>query len=1651
MSLKTDRILNYLPGTFLTYPSNTVLYALVDAFGRELLKGENTLAEIMAAHWVDYADRGSEGILDLAQIAALYGLAPRREADLTGLPLPPGADPGPVLETVEEFRTRLKRYIRNLLDGTVTVQGILRMTAEKLSLNIGDTYEEMDCWWTRPHTPLVTVEDRRDDAALRVLGVKAITASGTPNRPALVRGTVDLSQGVDLRGANLLRLKVDNRRPIEMNLTAGVEHPEAVSLSAIAAQINQEMGGQAIATIEAGRFLSLRSATIGFASDLEVQDVLGDAVERILGLPPRVYRGNNPQSAHVVGMVALESFLDLSQERYLRLEVDQRWLAEIDCANPADPAQTTPQQVVAAINQGLGLENFASLQGDRLVLSSPSTGFGSSIAFLGPAAQNATHRLFGSVNRFYLGQDIQPARLKGRQDLSRPVDLSQRATLQLRLDGDTVITVNCAGIEPEGTLITEIVAAINEAAQANIATQDGRFITLTSRQVGARSQIALEYPDEGDASDLIFGISARQFAGADATPARIRGIPNLTRRVDLRAQDQLQLAVDGRSPVVINLATTAENLAGVRLRELIEAINAVLPDTAEEDDGHLVIASPTTGSASRLEIIPLQSHKETRFVTRAKILDEAAPAIFGFLEKTAQGTPATQARLVGQPALNRSVDLQDQRYLRLRIDRHPAIDIDCAGQRPRFTGLEEVVEAINRALRPLVGVDVASHDGQHLILLSPTMGGDSQIAIEPPRVGDGISTLLAIEPTTITGQDATSVVFTGTVDLREGVLLPPDAAIQIGIDGATPIEISLAGPAPNLKTLPQLLDAINGQLNQNLASTDGKYLILASPSSGAASQLHFGSPSGSDATPLIFGFIPDRHYQGLDARGGELVGQQDLSEGANLRFNRFLALQVGSGPVQVVDCAQGVASQELATVPLATIVRNLNNAIPGVAAETPDRRLILRTPTPGATARLTLEPFVATARDATPKLLGAVPPITRGEAAKPAVITGEVDLSSAANLSQRSVIRVAVDGKRPVDIDLSGSAPASVFLEETIAAINAVIPGLASATPDDRLQLTSPTVGSTSRLELLPLRYLELVEYPPVPLERPLERAVRHGDRWVCFNTGACDSTVTAHITAPQGVVSPTLINETLGMRLRLFTTLDARETVQLQTDPTVGLRATVINSRGETRPLAPDKLLIGPIGTQTWVPFQGSYLLSQDVNYDTSLQLNNPLAPAIVWLRARQLTADPPQILVTVTESPVEPVDPDALQANGQIVRLAGRLRVQEGDIQLRGTGDGLLAQLRPGPGVDLLAYQDRVVEVEGPLYNDELRILVVQQIDCLFEVQLTAQTEAGTAQRESYERVKIGTGIGLSDSLVHQITRRSRLVVAQERSKGDILSLPQGKSDWIYLDGYGSRFDQAHFNKAYFAGGLYTERGIFNVSCFGTQDRSVARLEPVASVFTASEQITDPTVTVRFDWVNYQPGHFQVNLPADLPARFGACFNEARFSQTPGQPERYAAVVTERTNTKAFDDAHFIVDVLEQSSLVSASIETFVPAGWQAIRMPFRQPQPLRLGSNTSKARIYLQDPEVNDQFIKIEALEAGEFGNDMTISVRPDGVAMYELTITYTANRFENARQVVQGTPLPALTQEILKPGSIGVLQAKAAGVQVVVTRDGCNAPA
>ncbi len=1636
MPTKTDRILSYLPRTFQTVPRAKALYAVADAFGDELLRGENSLAEIMLSHWVDFADKNAEQLDDLERMAALYGLAPQRDQN--------GVD----LETVEEFREHLKHYVRTFLEGTVTVQGILRIAAEALGLRLADETEEIDRWWTRQRDDVITIETRTDDAAA-LLRFERKHVTGAPARPAQVTGDVDLSGGIDLTGTSILRLKVDGSATVEIDLAKGRTLPSRLTLTDIVNAINQAFKTP-IAHHDAVR-LTLTSPHADAASRLEFLSGPNDVAFRLFGLAPRSYHGADATGARLVGTVDLSRGVNLSVARFLRIQVDGKHTVEVDCAG-ATPASTTLAEIINAINIAFGF-TVAGAAGKNLILTSPAKGFQSSITIQPPAAQNAALTILGVASAFASGRDDQPARVSSTRDLRGGVDLSERANLELRIDGAAPVTINCAGIDPAKTQRIEIVDAINTALKAQIATTNERGLNLTSTTKGALSEIVFETAPNGDAALDIFDIAPLSFSGSAATTARLVATPVLTKSDGINpwAQRRLSLAVDGAPPVEIDLLDAVkplrkidevsteefvEVLESISLDEVVKFINESLHAQVAATDGQrLLFSSPTTGGASSLEVTSPEITRQRRFVSRATVIDEATPLVLGFNAKQVNGKAATKARITGTRDLSQSENLTAARLLRLAIDHFPAAEIDCAGPRARATTLDEIVSAINKGLKK-VGLpqEVATNDGKHLILVSPSSGTDSRIEIQPPRAA--LETLLGMEPQTVRGQDDTQVRFTGTVDLSAGIDLDPNAAIKLGFDDKAPVEISLTGPAPNHQSILEITTKINTALKAVLAASDGKHLVLTSPAQGTQSKLVFAVPAAPDVTKQIFGIAPSRTYRGEPATAARITSQREHTGPIDLSVSRFLSLSIDGGPVRNLDCAVRAAKPAAAT--LAEVVDSINadlqeTGITTEVAKHDGKHLILTSPTTGTSSELKVDVF--SAGDARKVLLGDVDAVARGNAAEAAGVTGDTTLLAPVNLSRRSLLRLAVDGGRAHDIDIGGAVPGQTSLDEIVAKINVVFPTLAAATDDDKLKLTSPSAGAESSITVSPLRFLEVSEYTPTDAE-PAKFSARHGDSKNLSNPGATDVYTEIKITAPQGTVGPTIVNENIGWSVRLFKVIESGEAVSLRRDERGDLEANVVATDGTRTRVDGSRVLVGPLGAQTHVPFVGQWELSDDVAHSKSLQLNNPNAAVIVVLRAQQTDSC---ITAGVVESNPKLFEP-APAAEGRVASLRGRLSEQDGKLVLVDAYGKLIAELRAGTRADLRSYVGNVVKVTGPFHPETPPLLIAQAITRLFDVTFTSVT-GKTKMEENYPRVTIGTGARDEDDLVRQINigagkvQASDLVTADELDKATVLSLARGTSSFRYLDCVGSRFGCAVFDHARFPDGVCGERGIFGLSRFSNSPP-----ERVNAVFAPSDPLSDPPVEIEFQWLVHQPGTFVVNLPSDLPARFGARFNEARFSQAQDQPELYAGAVAEPVS-----DPNFLVTLITtKSNFLTAEVAPNVDLGWTPFAMPFRKSQFLTLGNPNQAARLYLSEPGLSG-FIKLEAKEKGAWGNAIGVAARQVGPAIYDVSVSFLGGRFESARAVVLGQPAADIATALLKPGPVGVLMAKAAGVKAEVTRD------
>lgn len=656
-------------------------------------------------------------------------------------------------------------------------------------------------------------------------------------------------------------------------------------------------------------------------------------------------------------------------------------------------------------------------------------------------------------------------------------------------------------------------------------------------------------------------------------------------------------------------------------------------------------------------------------------------------------------------------------------------------------------------------------------------------------------------------------------------------------------------------------DTLGLRVDESPGALDGWW--LGGTSHAVTPRQRFASrlPVIDEAAPRLLGFLQGSAHGGAET-AARVVGRRDLGHGIDLRQARFLRLSVDAAEPVVVDCA---GPRPRATT-LDEIVERINQAQGSAVASHDGRYLILSSPTVGKDSRLR---FLPTADDARELLFGGVEARTVGSAGRPATLVGEVTFTGPVDLGHRSRLRLAIDGAPPFEVDVAGSYPGRTSAPEVVAALNAAVPGLGALTDDGRLQLSAPTAGVDSRLEVLPLRWLEVREFPPEPREQ--RRTLCHGELWPLLNAGAAEVSVEVELRPLRGAVAPALADLERGWSVRL-------------------LRA------------------VGP----------------------------------------------------------------------GETLRLA------------RGAGGKPTAWLVDTAGE------------EHPVPDDGIRVEVL----------------AGARAQDD---------------------------AAWQLAHAGVLSLPRGRSRWLFRHCRGSRFDSARFGEGRFdrentVEEPWTEVGIFGASRFAGQTPVAARFAPLAPA---------PEVEVRLRYQHHRPGAFEVHLPADLPESLGGRFGTARLGTA--EPERYAGAVTEPEGDA--DDLVAWINVghpgtgaePRPSTLVTARRIADLPPTWGAAELPFRHPLHLRRGGPRQPARLFLAEAGV-EGFLELAAREPGAWGDGIAVSVRPAGQpARWEVEISFAGARCENARQVVLGAPPPSLAQELSQPGPLGVLQAKAAGVEVAVTRD------
>ena len=1602
-----DRILGNLPPIFAGLPRPTVLASLADAFGGELVSAENSLAAMMVAHWVQFADINADDIDDLSRIGALYGLLPRDD------------------ETVEGFRAHLLRYVRTYLEGTTTVRGILRITADALGIVIAD--DQLDTWWDRPAGGvLATPIADGADAAEAMLGFAAGSVRGAPARPARFAGSVDLAGRLDLRATPRLSLTVSGAAAVVTDLAA------ITNLAGLVTAIGAIPG---IAAEASGGLLVIETLAAGAAASLTLDDIDGDAVPALLGIAPHEYTGRDPMPARITGAVDLQAVLDLSQQRYLRLTVDGATF-EIDCAGT--PANATALGgIVIAINTDIGA-TVAALVGGRLVLSSPTPGLDGSIAVRPATCDDVSAILLGDALAYARGANAAPARVSGVVDLSGGVDLSQRRMLALAIDGMAPRDIDCAGPDPARTGAGDIVTAINTAFGAPVASRKGSTLTLSSIVVGAAGRVRLLTAASGDALCVIFGFAPRTATGTDAAPARLAGTVDLSGTTDLRARQRLRVAIDDATPVTVDFAATDLDLERANAAGIAGAINAAIGTTAASiASGRLVLSSAQSGAQGAVAVLPIESVVMRPFVSRAFPAEEASNTVLGVYAAEAVGTEAVAGQVTGAAELHDGIDLRVARFLRIAIDGGAPVAIDCASaSRPRAVLLAELVQALNSAL---AGAGVASADTGRLVIESATTGLSSAVSVLPGG-GDGTDLVFGGAPRSAAGQAAARVTFTGTRDLSKPIDLSSAGHVRIAIDGAAPVEIDCAGASSGATSAAEIVRAINAGLGGTYASTDGTVLRIASAVAGASGGIAFLAPATSDATRLVFGIAPGRTYQGQDPSAAVLAGAAAVLAGAaalpatpGVAAAPFIRLSVDGGAGVLIDLRANAATPDGIARSITDGFAAAAPAVAPVVASVVSRRIVLTAASSGPGSRLALLPVADF--DAAAVLLGAAT-VRPGQGAVPARLVGSVDVRQPVDLSRRPVLRLAVDGGRSVDIDISGPAPDATLGEQIAALVNVALPGTASIDDDGHLVLTAATAGPESRLSVPPLRAIEVIDYP-ASMESVTATVSAQAGAFRIINDGASDSRVSFTVAASAGAAGFTLINRTSGLRIDVMGVVSPGDMLTLGCDGDV-LTVRQLRPDGSSSLLPPGVVQASPAVETAVAPFVGARPLGANgPGARDALALIDVLAPNAVVVEAKGRQP----VSVAVTQASASAASPPPVAITGA-AELTGRLSAGPGAASLLDGNGAVLATLRAGAGVRFAPFDGVMVAVRGQLYSGGAApLLVSETISCLFDVMIgVVALDAVTIDSRFPAR-----------SLAARITALpGATVLARDFSFADALTLPRGVSDWTLVAGDGARFDAARFDRDRYPGTALDEVGVFDVSRFDSTGPAHSTVFPHSHF----APFGDPgPMTVTATWDGNRAGGFRVNLPDDLPAVFGGRFNVSRFTSNADAPEVYHGVVFEPVTDTRYLGAILPIRATP-SPLVYAQPVAVVPLGWEPQTVPFARPRKRFLsgGRADRSAAIYLAEAGVPG-FIGIFAIKPGQWGDEIAVSVRYAGPALFDLSVTYAGARFECAREIVYAgrvlaadeSALPGPAADIVTPAPAGIVRAKAAGIAAAVTRD------
>lgn len=429
----------------------------------------------------------------------------------------------------------------------------------------------------------------------------------------------------------------------------------------------------------------------------------------------------------------------------------------------------------------------------------------------------ANSLIFGTESKKVTGRDGLSASIKGTVDLSSDKDLRIHRYAKVIIDKYGPREPDCSGDNPASTTLDEVCNKINQAfpeISDDVASHDGTYVTLTSPTTGPEGKVELQ-------------------------PRCIEIIENPEKNAEfvtplLKNRDRWLMQNRGIAPAVPEITIYAERpMHGP------------------------ILFNMDTGVVINF-LVPLNKGD---WLEAERAPKWANSVLFGKEFEIAIGSDNEPAKIIGQVNLKDGVNLSGERFIRLKIDsRNPKV-IDCSGETPESTAIDEICERINE-LFPGVASIKDEHENKYIVLTSPIQGTESRLELQK---GDYLTAQLIC----VNGKKR-------VLELNETLIRSPGSIIPITVPA--PLKIKKGQDSASL----QLVDPLSKTVTELRAILPGEWGGKIKVKAIASASGIFNRTSFDNA-----------YFDGVESEFYDVVLEFDVGDG--IYREDYLGVKLSSG------------------------------------------------------------------------------------------------------------------------------------------------------------------------------------------------------------------------------------------------------------------------------------------------------------------------------------------------------------------------------------------------------------------------------------------------------------------------------------------------------------------------------------------------------------------------------------------------------------------------------------------------------------------------------------------------------------------------------------------------------------------------------------